>query len=287
MVENAAKTGDFAIMVPAVEFVINCTCSDKMVNVSRFNSYVERTVAIPDGIDRTKITTGIIVSPDGTVRHVPTQIIQINGKYYAKINSLTNSIYTVVSYTIEFSDIVNHWAKDAINNMGSRMIVTGMGNGNYNPDGDITRGEFAAIVVRALGLETGRGEYKFSDVKATNWFSGYIETASKYGIINGYNESTFAPNDKITREQAMTMIARAMKITGLESSLKDNENYTVLKGYSDAEDIADYAKSSIVSCLKTGVVSGTSSNTLAPKGNITRAEVALIIERLLEKSKLI
>lgn len=287
VVENSAKTGDFTIMVPAVEFSISSTYSGKTVDVSKFNSYVERTVAIPDGIDPTKITTGIVVSSDGKVRHVPTQVIKLDGKYYAKINSLTNSTYTVVWHPITFADVANHWARDAVNNMGSRMVVTGVGNDNYNPNNDITRAEFAAILVRALGLEAGTGENKFSDVKGANWFSGYVETASKYGIINGYNETTFAPNDKITREQAMTMISRAMKITKLEPKLADSEISVLLAGYTDVTNATSYAKPSIASCLKTGVVSGNSSTTLAPKSNITRAEVAVIVERLLKKSELI
>jgi sugar lactone lactonase YvrE len=287
VVENAAETGQFDIVVPAVEFTINCTYNGKTVAVSSFNSYVERTVAIPDGVDPTKITTGVVVSPDGTVRQGPTQIIQIDGKYYAKIKSLTNSTYALIWNQVTFADAANHWAKDSINNMGARMIVTGVGNGSYNPNNYITRAEFAAIIVRALGLEAEAGQNSFRDVNEANWFSGYVETASKYGIINGYEGARFLPNDKITREQAMTMIARTMKLTRLEPNLTDSEMSALLSDYKDADTAAKYSKQSIASCLETGVVAGAGSNTLAPKNNITRAEVAVIVERLLEKSKLI
>jgi len=287
VVNNAATSNSFSLMVPAVDFSISCTNSGKTVAVSSFNSYVERTIAIPDGVDPTKITTGVVVEADGTTRHVPTQVTRINGKYYAKINSLTNSTYAVIWHPIEFADVTDHWAKDAINDMGSRMVINGVGDNKYEPDRDITRAEFAAIVVRALGLEPGTQKSSFGDVAASDWYCGYIETASSYGIVNGYNATTFGPNDKITREQAMTMIARAMKITGLDATLTDSEMVTLLASYTDSANASDYAKTSIAACLKTGVVTGRSNSTVAPKENITRAEVAVIVQRLLKDSKLI
>ena len=287
VVANAAQESGFVIMVPAVNFTITCTYNGQTTNVSSFNSYVQRAVAIPDGVDPSKITTGIVVDPDGTTHHVPTKVTLKDGKYYAVINSLTNSTYTVVWHPIEFADMSNHWAKEAVNNMGSRMVVMGEESGNYNPNKDITRAEFAAIIVRALGLAPGTGKNSFTDVEATKWYSGYIETASTYGIIQGYNGIVFGPNNKITREQAMTMIARAMKITGLDSGLKDSEISSLLVNYSDNTAASGYAKTSIAACLKTGIITGRGSNTIAPKSNITRGEVAVIVQRLLQKSDLI
>ena len=142
--------------------------------------------------------------------------------------------------------------------MGSRMVVTGAGNNNFDPDRDITRAEFAAIIVRALGLEVGTDENKFNDVKSTDWYCGYIETTSSCGIITGYGNGTFGPNDKLTREQAMAMTARAMEITGLDSALTDSEIGTLLAGYTDSAAASGYARESIAACLKTGVVSGKS-----------------------------
>jgi len=89
VVENPAKIDDFTIIVPAAEFTINCTYNGETVSISSFNSYVERTVAIPDGVDPIKINTGIVVNPDETTHHVPTQVVQINGKYYVKIGIAT------------------------------------------------------------------------------------------------------------------------------------------------------------------------------------------------------
>ncbi len=183
--------------------------------------------------------------------------------------------------------MVNHWAKDAINDIGSRMVVTGVGNNNYAPDRSMTRAEFATIMVRALGLEPGTGTSGFSDVTAADWYSGYIKTAASYGIIKGYDNGNFGPNDTITREQAMTMIARAMAITKLSAGLTDSEISQFLGAFSDGESASSYAKESIAACIKTGITSGTSSTTISPKAEITRAEVAVMVQRLLQKSGLV
>lgn len=287
VIEDAAKKGPFALVVPPVEFDIKCTYGTKTVDVSRFNSYVERTVAIPDGVDPAKITTGVVLGSDGTVHHVPTKITVIGGKYYAVINSLTNSAYTVVWNPVEFADASNHWAKAAINDMGSRMVIGGVGNGKFEPNRDITRAEFAAIIVRALGLAPGEGDNNFTDVSDNAWYAGYVKTAVSYGVITGVSDTSFKPNSKITREQAMSMVARAMKLTKIASDPNDTEIQSSLSAYGDIAGVSGYAKQSVAECLKAGVVSGRTGKTIAPKENMTRAEVAAVIQRLLQKSDLI
>ncbi|MEN6327495.1 MAG: S-layer homology domain-containing protein, partial [Syntrophomonas sp.] len=272
---------------PPVEFTVTCTYGDKTVNVSQFNSYVERTIAIPDGVDPNKITTGIVVEPDGATRHVPTQIVQIDGKYYAKINSLTNSTYSVIWHPLEFKDVAHHWAKAAVNDMGSRMVISGTGQDTFEPDRDITRAEFAAVIVRALGLKPGTGSGQFKDVSDTAWYGDFVKTASENHIISGYGNGQFGPNDQVTREQAFAMIARSMDITGLKAELAAGEADKLLNKYSDANQVAVYAQNSSAACVKTAVISGRNGNLLTPKDNITRAEAAVIVQKLLQKSNLI
>ena len=289
VVENTAGDGGYTLVVPAVEFTVSCTYGDQTINVTSFDAYVDRTITIPDGVDPSQITTAVVVDADGTAHSVPTEIVydSESGHYVALIHSLTNSVYTVIWNPVEFPDVENHWARDAINDMGSRMIVTGNLNGNFNPDNSITRAEFAAIMVRALGLAPGAGTNRFSDVVSSSWCCGYVKTATAYGIINGYDDGTFRPNDLITREQAITILARAMNITKLSPSLSDSQVTALLVSYSDSTDVSNWAKTSIAACLETGVITGRTSTTLSPKENITRAEVAVVVQQLLLKSGLI
>jgi len=287
IVEDTAKKGGYQLVVKPVEFEITCTSGGRTVDVSKFNGYVARTVAIPDDVDPSKITTGIVLNADGTFTHVPTQVVAIGGKYFAKINSLTNSTYSVIYNPVEFTDVANHWAKAAINDMGSRMVVTGMGNNTYGPERSITRAEFAAVAVRALGLKKGTTESVFGDVTLTDWFNGYVETATAYSLITGYDSTSYGPNDTITREQAMAILARAMKLTGLSVSLTDSEVSELLAKYTDGASVSNYAKASVAACLKAGIVSGSSATTLSPKAYVTRVEVAVMVQRMLQKSELI
>ena len=287
IIENTASKNNYQIVVKPIDFEITTTGGFKTVEVSRFNGYVERMVAIPDGIDPNKITTGIVLNNDGTFSHVPTSVILLNGKYYAKINSLTNSTYTVIYNQKEFVDVTSHWAYESAKDMASRLIIDGMGDNKFAPDLDITRADFATIVVRALGLKAGIGSKSFNDVKDTDWFSGYIKTAVEYKLIDGYGDGIFKPNNKITREEAMVIFARAMKLTGLKTEVTSQEIQKVLGTFSDSKEIADWAKNSIGAGLMNGLISGRENLVIAPKSNITRAEVATIARMLLKKSGLI
>lgn len=287
VVENAADKGSFTIVLPPMDFKVTAVYGDTTVDVATFNAYVERMIAIPEGVDPNRITTGVVVEPDGTSRHVPTKVVLIDGKYYAVINSLTNSTYSVVWHPLEFTDVANHWAKDAINNMGSRMVVSGVGDSLYNPDEDITRAEFAEIIVRGLGLKPIQETVSFPDVPASAWYSSAVATAYSYHLISGFEDGTFRPSDKITREQAMTVIAKAMEITGLKGKLPVQSADEVLRQFTDRADASNWALGSILHNIQAGVVSGRSSTVLAPRAYITRAEVAMIVQNLLLKSDLI
>ncbi|MDF2658719.1 MAG: cell wall/surface repeat protein, partial [Paenibacillus sp.] len=283
LVETAAAKGEWQLAAPPLEFKIYAVYGERTVEVSQFNTYVERTIVMPDGTNPNRITTGVVVEPDGTVRHVPTRIGVVDGRYTAKISSLTNSTYSVIWHPLEFADAGSHWAKDQINNMGSRLIVNGTGDGVYSPDKNITRAEFAAIIVRGLGLKPEDGSAAFSDVQDSEWYSGVIGTAYAYGLINGFEDGTFRPNERITREQAMVIVSKAMSITGLAADASDGALY----GFTDAAETSGWAAHGISASIAAGIVTGRDGGLLAPKAFVTRAEVAVMVERLLKSSDLI
>ncbi len=288
IIESTASRNQYQVVVKPVDFEITCTSGNKTVEVSQFNGYVERLVAIPDGVDPSKITTGIVLNQDGSFAHVPTSVVTVNGKAYAKINSLTNSTYSVIWNPITFADVANHWAKGAVNDMASRLIMTGADKSHFLPDQEITRAEFIDAVVKGLGLmRTGEGKNLYSDVKKSDWYYDAITIANKYGIASGYDNGKFGPNDKITREQAMVIIGRAMKISGISKSLNEANATEILKSFSDIDKLSNYAKISAADCVKSGLITGKPGQKIAAKDNITRAEVAVIVQSLLKQAKLI
>ncbi len=283
--EQAANQRNFSLVTAPVDFTITATYDASSVEVQKFDAFVERTIAVPEGVDPGRITTGVVVDADGTVRHIPTKVILQDGKYYAVLNSMTNSAYSVVWHPLEFSDVEAHWAKVAVNDMGSRMVIQGTGDNGFSPDRNITRAEFAAIFVRGLGLKLEDGAAAFSDVAASDWYGSAVQTAYSYGLISGFEDGTFRPDESITREQAMVMVARAMQLTGLKDKLQVQAD--VLAAYLDAADASEWANDGIAGSVQAGLITGRDGNVLAPKASITRAEVATVIQRLLQKSGLI
>ncbi|WP_341280925.1 cadherin-like beta sandwich domain-containing protein [Paenibacillus sp. FSL H8-0537] len=286
-VKSAAAKGGFELIGEPFDFTVRVVNGATRQEIAKFNTYVEREIAIPSTVDPQRITTAIVIEADGSIRHVPTKVVQANGSYWAKIYSLTNSTYALVWNPVEFQDAAGHWAQQAINDMGSRMVISGVGGDRFNPNASITRAEFAAIIVRGLGLKLETGASGFSDVQTSAWYNQAIQTAVAYKLINGFEDGTFRPNEPITREQATVIIAKAMAITGLKAGLSAANADDILLPYADANEAAAWARSSLADSLQGGVISGRSGAQLAPKAFITRAEIAVMVQRLLANSKLI
>ncbi|WP_156456501.1 tandem-95 repeat protein, partial [Abyssisolibacter fermentans] len=286
-IKNAIKEEEYELVVSSVNFEIQCSYNNKTVNVTKFNEYVERSITIPENVDYKKITTGVVVNEDGTIYHVPTKVVEINGKYYAHINSLTNSCYVLIWNTLEFTDVSKQVERDMLNDMGARLIVSGVGNDLFEPDRDITRAEFIAIVIKALGLNPDSLDNPFEDVKDSDWYCKYLATAYEYKIISGYTNGKFKPMDKISREEAFSIIARAMEVTGLKIEITEGEVEKLFEQYSDKNKVENWVKNYIAECIKAKIISFEHMDKISPKDSITRAECVLMIRTLLEKSDLI
>lgn len=282
---NATVSGATLIVSP-VTFTITCTYNGKSTSVDSFSRFEQRSIEVTKA-QSNLITTAAVVDADGNLHHVPTKIVIRGGQYFAVISSLTNSTYALIRNTVDFEDIENHWAMDSINDMGARMITAGVSDSVFEPERDMTRAEFASVVVRALGLDKGLGSKSFSDVSPSAWYCGYIQTASGYGIVNGYGDGSFRPENTITREQAMTMIARAAYLTGPIPQLSNDKVYSILSKYSDNCEISACAKENVAVCSEKGLILGRPDGTLAPEAFISRSEVATLVQRLLQNSDLI
>lgn len=286
LAESAAEKGKFSVVAPPVDFKVTATFNGKTVEVDKFSSYVEREIPLPDGADPNKITTAIVLDADGTTHHVPTYVTSRYGKYYAVVSSLTNSTYILIWHPMTFADMEGHWAKEAVKEMASRMVVNGVDKTRFNPNAAITRAEFAAIVVRGLGLSESSETEVFRDVKPGAWYMGAVAKAYEYGIVQGYEDGTFRPNQTMTREEAIVMIARVMKWTGLNANAGDMDATTALSAFPDDSTVSSWAKQAVLVALNHGLIQGRDAG-LNPDSPITRAETSAIVERVMMKSKLI
>lgn len=284
-VEDSAVKGNFSVIASPVDFNVQAVSGDTLADIEQFENYILREIRIPDEAAPAKITTALIKSTDGSLRHIPTFITVINGKYYARINSLTNSTYVLIWNPKEFADVSGHWAREQINEMFSRKIINGVADNIFEPERSITRAEFAAIAVKAMGLEP-KGSNSFKDVAQADWFYGYVGTAYSFGIILGVGDGSFEPLRSITREEAMVLIQRAAKVTGMNIDVTDNEIGSTLSRFTDSLYLSGWAKGAADFNVKESLIQG-SNGRIRPKDKITRAETAVIIMRMLQKSNLI
>ena len=252
------------------------------VGINTFSNYVERVMELPAGMDPSQVTTGIVFNSDGTYSHVPTTVFQKDGKWYASLRSLTNSAYSVIWHPVTVASVANHWSRDAVNDMASRLVIKDPEN--FVPTQNISRGEFAEYITKALGLyRTGMAYTQtFSDVTGMPDLTAAIEIASAYGIIKGYPDGSFKPNAQISREEAMVMYARAMDVAGLEEV--DNNR---ISQYMDMDMIASWAFHDVKKTVSAGVFNGKSKETINPKDTFSKAEAATAIRNLLVVSGLI
>jgi hypothetical protein len=163
------------------------------------------------------------------------------------------------------TDITGHWAKDNIEALVEMGAITGYANGTFQPDNNITRAEFATLLVKAYNLTVPPGKV-FSDTR-DHWAKSAIGIAYAHNIVSGYSDSEFRPDDNITREQMAVMIVRAEKTAIREGALT----------FADIDRIASWAKNAVLIANQTGIITGYPDNTFRPQGYATRAEAATVV----------
>ena len=182
-------------------------------------------------------------------------------------------------FTKIFSDITGHWAKADIMEMVTKGIIEGMNADTFAPNQNITRAQFATLLVRSLNLSEGSGTNPYTDVKSGVWYEDTVNKAYAAGIVSGLSETKFAPDQSITREEMTMMLMRARAYT---SGVKiDSLTSGATKIFKDDSKISPWAKESVGYAIDSGLMKGRSETSFAPKASATRAESASVIKRLL------
>lgn len=231
-------------------------------------------------------TTAIVYHRDQTINPVPTVISpssSADSQSLARIHGWSNGIYALIAHYPSFVDMTTHWSRTDVNDMAARLVVTGEKGGVFAPDRLVTRAEFAAMIVRALGLSAEPSKITFSDVHDSDWYAGVIGSASNHGLIEGYNDTTFRPNQQITREEASEILSHAMKLTGLSTDITTNEANAQLSGFSDRKQVSNWAVPALALAVKYHIVEG-NQGAIEPQSDVSRAQATTMIRRLLQRS---
>jgi len=187
----------------------------------------------------------------------------------------------VVGYNlISFKDIpVGAWYESAVTFLAARDITTGTGGGNFSPDTILTRGQFMVMLLRAYGIDPDASSVdNFADAGNT-YYTNYLAVAKQLGIANGIGNNQFAPDKEITRQEMFTLLYNALTVIG---ELPEGNAGKKLSDFSDASQIAFWAKNAMTLLVETGTVSG-SNGKLAPTDSTTRSEMAQVLYNLLTK----
>ena len=169
------------------------------------------------------------------------------------------------------------WAKDAIETVTTKGIANKKGAGIYAPGENITRGDFAMYLIRALGLVAENTEDQFTDVDPNAEYAKEVAIGKALGILKGSGDGTYNPEEAISRQDLMVICARGLRHIGRIATANPD---AALGNFTDKGIIADYAVQDIAAMVSAKIVSGNPDLTINPLGNTTRAEAAVIMDRI-------
>ena len=168
-----------------------------------------------------------------------------------------------------FPDVNGHWAEQTIVTMYENNVVKGYSGNLFKPNSSITRAEFISIINRYYNY-SALAEVNYSDVDTTAWYWEEVAKANAAGYIKGFEDNTFRPNERITRQEAAVMIAKIESLE-LEGTTDD------LHKFSDVGVVKQWAFNSINALVHLGIITGYPDKTLNPEGYITRAEAVSLL----------
>ena len=180
---------------------------------------------------------------------------------------------TNTNYKPDFQDLDSvEWARTAINGLAMRGMISGRDQYTFDPNANITRAEYCQILMGAINALNAKGESTFADVPSTAWYYNAVSVASQLGIVSGYGDGNFGPNDLITRQDMALMTYKTAKI--MNKSLEPvNAEIT----FEDSHEISDYAFEAVMTLQKAGIINGMTDTTFEPHSNATRAQSAKVI----------
>jgi len=188
-----------------------------------------------------------------------------------------------VTATKKFEDIDGHWAKADIEKMAKKGVINGVSDTEFAPDVNISRSEFLALVVRAMGAQSANYANAYADINGSEWYAGTVQAGKNLGLIdtNMTPGNEFKPTEPINREEMTSLIIRAY-----ESKAKVAAKGEDISVFADGGEISPWAKRYVEGAYGLGIIKGVNENTFSPKSTATRAQAATIINRFLSDSKI-
>jgi len=249
--------------------------------------YVARTLTLDKAIQNLNEVTVVKYDPvTGGMRFVPALFTVKDGKTVVTIMDRSNGMYVIIEGKKVFDDMQGRWAQADVEALASKLIVNGTTDNTYNPEGEVTRAQFASLLVRGLGLSTEDAEQVFDDVATNKWYAADVNTAVQYGLVQGIGSNKFNPDAFITREQMAVMIMKAVQLVQGDASAGANQS-NPLSTFVDQNQLSGFAREAVQAVIDAGIMNGKSETMLAPKETASRSQAAVMLKRALRYVQLI
>ncbi|NIK68708.1 Ig-like domain-containing protein [Paenibacillus sp. BK720] len=296
---SALKLSDIVLNEPFQEAMLNYTGvtysvsktkvtavpSDSNAKVDILNDKGEKLGEIIDLPVGTQTIMVLVTAQDGTtVRTYTVQVTRYNPVNPPPVEPEEPGKLELIACTPDsggssrFGDMTGHWAEETVKEAYGCGVVHGFNDGTFRPEGHVTRAEFVTMLMNAVidkSTPAGTGA-EFSDKEGIpGWAAQAIDRAKQFGIVNGYADGSFRPNEQVTRAELVTMLAKA-------AGIKPSEPEKAKDLFTDAADIPTWAAGYVAALQQAGLLQGRGDGRFEPSGEATRAEAAVLLLRMIE-----
>jgi len=252
--------------------------NDKFLNKGNINSLSVVADRLADAVSKTASNNDI--KPDSPKNKFGSTATGSSGNnYVTPVQPEQTQVISVPAKTI-FIDIETvEWAKESIESLAEKGIVSGVGGGRFEPESTVTREVFVKMIVSAFDFEAENSVSGFKDVNSSEWYYPYVAVAEKIGLVNG-DSGYFNVGLPLTRQDMVTILSRAVDLSKVELP-----NVREAAKFIDNNDIADYASDAVEDMWSAGIIDGMEDGSFAPRELCTRAMAAKVLFNLLKLKK--
>ncbi|OPA81537.1 multifunctional 2',3'-cyclic-nucleotide 2'-phosphodiesterase/5'-nucleotidase/3'-nucleotidase [Paenibacillus selenitireducens] len=267
----------------ATAFTLSIAQDKNIQEIKDFDRrYVSRILPLPSEASSSAVTAVKVDEATGKFIFVPAVRTTLNGKPAWMLKHTGNGVFAMIQYTASFADLKGHWAKAEVESLASKWLVKGKSATNFAPNEAITRGEYTALLVRALGLAPSNEATKYVDVSARHTFAGEIAAAERLGMLDAAKETQFRPEASVTRAEIAVMTAQAIQAASQDATAKAS-----LQSFKDASAVPTWAVDAMSQLVELHIVQGNQNGELVPNEAVTRAQAVLVMSRMLKELKFI
>jgi hypothetical protein len=283
MAEQFKQAGSEMLMAPTLFKVEVQTQTGTTQQIAGFDQFVTRSI----DMGKTKVnpaTAAVLLYDPVTQTYTSVPAIfetTQNGNTRAVINDRNTGLYVIVNHERTFADIQGHWAQQAIEKMASKYVADGISDQQFNPESPVSRGEFTVFMSRALGLNVSDQPEQPAGLTDTGAspYQQFIAASIQAGLIQGYEDGSFRPDQTITREEMAVLLSR---VQDLQTGSQPKSNQPVPgTAFNDGNQIGEYAKDAVQKLSGAGIIQGGDNGEFRPKDSTSRAEALTMLERTL------